>query len=113
MTGRESRSRPAPRRERVLIMGKTLLAVLAFLTLLEEVISCEYPIVESLVIGGLVLLVVAVWTATRTTPRRGPGAGAHDGPLFFLRRPFRMAAVRLKRTGRTSTPPTLPSSAPR
>ena len=94
-------------------MGKTLLAVLAFLALLEEVISCEYPIVESLVIGGLVLLVVAVWTEIGTEPSPGPGARAHAGPFFFLLRPFRTAAVRLKRTGRTSTPPTLPSSAPR
>ena len=43
-------------------MGKVLLAAVVFLLLLEEVISCEYPIVESVVIGGLVLLVAVAWS---------------------------------------------------
>jgi len=88
-------------------MVKALVGGVFFLTLLEEVISCEYPIVEAIVIGSLVLLVAAAWSESQ------PRAGHQRGPFFFLLRAFRIAAVRLKRTGRTSTPPTLPSSAPR
>ena len=42
-------------------MGKAVLGAAVFPLLLEEVISCEYPIMESIVIGGLVLLVAAAW----------------------------------------------------
>ena len=93
-------------------MVKALVGGVFFLTLLEEVISCEYPIVESIVIGGLVLLIAAAWSESEAEVP-GPGARDQRGPFFFLLRPFRIAAVRLRRTGRTSTPPTLPSSAPR
>lgn len=89
-------------------MGKTMLMAVAFLTLLEEVISSEYPVLESMAIGGLVLLILAAWTDGESErPHEGRG-----GVRFFLRA-LRMAAERLKRTGRTATPPTLPSSAPR
>ena len=53
-------------------MAKVLVGTAIFLTLLEEVISCEYPIVESIVIGGLVLLVAAAWSDSGASNARSP-----------------------------------------
>lgn len=38
------------------------LVILVMMTLMEEVISCESPILNATVIGGLVLLLVGLWT---------------------------------------------------
>jgi len=62
-------------------MGKILLAAAVFLVLLEEVISCEYPVVESLVIGGLVLLVAAAWSKKAVDASRVPTRPAHAPEL--------------------------------
>lgn len=64
-----------------LTMGKILFAAAVFLVLLEEVISCEYPIMESLVIGGLVLLVAVAWSEKAVDASRLPTRSAHAPEL--------------------------------
>ena len=44
------------------------LVILVMMTVMEEVISCESPILNATVIGGLVLLLVGLWTDFATDP---------------------------------------------
>jgi len=62
-------------------MVKVLVGAVIFLTLLEEVISCEYPIVESIVIGGLVLLVAAAWSDSGAGNARSPRQARAQRPV--------------------------------